>query len=47
MNHIFVVSLACLFCVNVEASASASEVGKNQIHTFAIKIMYNKQTLNR
>ncbi len=28
MNHIFVVILACLFCVTVEVSASASEEGK-------------------
>jgi hypothetical protein len=30
MNYIFVVSWACLFCVTVEVSASASEKGKNQ-----------------
>jgi hypothetical protein len=30
MNHIFVVILACLFCVTIEVSTSASEEGKNQ-----------------
>jgi hypothetical protein len=36
MNHIFEVSLACLFCVTIEVSGSASEVGKNQNHTVTI-----------
>jgi hypothetical protein len=41
MNHIFVLSLACLFCVPIEVSASASEVGKNQ--NLKSYVRYNKQ----
>jgi hypothetical protein len=39
--------MACLFCVTIEVSASASETGKNQNHTIALKDVDYKQMIIR